>query len=314
MKIVITGALGHIGSHLIRRIPALFPGAEIVMVDNFLTQRYASLFNLPEKVKYNFIEADILTADLEAIFSGAEVVIHLAAITNAAASFENKEQVELVNFSGTERVAKACLSANSALVFPSTTSVYGSQDELVDEDCPLKDLKPQSPYADSKLRAELLLNKMGDSHGLRFLICRLGTIFGASIGMRFHTAINKFCWQAVFKEPISVWRTALHQYRPYLDLDDASRAISFVVKNRFYERSVYNIVTVNKTVDDIIRIISRYEPGVKVEFVDTRIMNQLSYKVSSGRFTDKGFKFDGDIESGIKETIGLIKCSAAFKK
>ena len=41
MKIVITGALGHIGSRLIREIPAWFEGAEIRMLDNLSSQRYA---------------------------------------------------------------------------------------------------------------------------------------------------------------------------------------------------------------------------------------------------------------------------------
>ena len=47
MKILVTGALGHIGSRLIRNLPEHFPGCEIVMVDNMITQRYSSIFNLP---------------------------------------------------------------------------------------------------------------------------------------------------------------------------------------------------------------------------------------------------------------------------
>ena len=47
MKIVVTGAIGHIGSYLIRDLSVQFPGAEIVMIDSMLTQRFPSLFNLP---------------------------------------------------------------------------------------------------------------------------------------------------------------------------------------------------------------------------------------------------------------------------
>ena len=47
MKIVVTGALGHIGSRLIRELPTIFPDANIVLIDNLSTQRYCSLFNLP---------------------------------------------------------------------------------------------------------------------------------------------------------------------------------------------------------------------------------------------------------------------------
>ena len=68
MKIVVTGGLGHIGSRLIRKLPLQFSDIEIVIVDNLLTQRYCSLFNLPEKGKYSFIEADVTTVNLEKIF------------------------------------------------------------------------------------------------------------------------------------------------------------------------------------------------------------------------------------------------------
>ena len=47
MKIIVTGALGHIGSCLIRDLPFSFPGSEIAMVDNMMAQHYCSLFNLP---------------------------------------------------------------------------------------------------------------------------------------------------------------------------------------------------------------------------------------------------------------------------
>ena len=307
MKIVVTGALGHIGSQLIREIPVIFPDVEIVMLDNLSTQRYCSLFNLPAEGEYHFSETDVLTADLARLFAGADVVVHLAAITNAAGSFEIKEQVERVNFAGTERVALACAKAGCALIFLSTTSVYGTQAEKVDEDCPISDLKPQSPYADSKLRAERLLQTLGETADLRFITCRFGTIFGTSIGMRFHTAINKFCWQAVMGQPLTVWRTALHQYRPYLDLGDAVQAIKFIIQKELYDCRVYNVVTTNTSVSRIVEIISAYVPDLSIQYVDTEIMNQLSYHVSNARFRNLGFEFKGDLERGIKETIDLLK-------
>ena len=43
MKIIITGALGHIGSKLVRDLPSSFHDSELVMLDNLTTQRYVSL-------------------------------------------------------------------------------------------------------------------------------------------------------------------------------------------------------------------------------------------------------------------------------
>jgi UDP-glucose 4-epimerase len=307
MNIVVTGALGHIGSQLIREIPFTFPGANIWLVDNLSTQRYCSLFNLPTNGRYHFVEADVLTADLAQIFDGAEVVIHLAAITNATDSFENKEQVERVNYTGTEKVARACLQAGSALIFISTTSVYGTQTGPVDESCPITSLRPQSPYAESKLKAEQLLETLGQVAGLRFVICRFGTVFGASVGMRFHTAINKFCWQAVTRQPITVWRTALHQQRPYLDLTDAVEALKFILQRNLFDRRVYNIVTLNTSVSQIVETVTVYVPDVSVEYVNSPVMNQLSYRVMCNRIKSLGFEFKGDLKRGIGETIQLFK-------
>ena len=309
MKIVVTGALGHIGSKLIRYIPQVFPEAEIVMIDDLSSQRYCSLFNLPSNGRYRFIEADILTADLAAVFSDADCVVHLAAITDATASFDKGVQVEQINYGGTERVANQCLKSGCPMIFISTTSVYGSQAEVVNEDCPISDLKPQSPYADSKLKAEQLLETLGKTKGLSFITCRFGTIFGVSVGMRFHTAVNKFCWQAVMGQPITVWRTALNQHRPYLDLSDAMEAISFIMRKGLFDGRVYNVLTTNVTVKEIIDVISQHVPDPSIQYVDTAIMNQLSYHVDNSRFKSHGLEFKGSLASGISDTINLLKGS-----
>lgn len=307
MRLIVTGALGHIGSQLIREIPSGMPDVDVLMLDDLSTQRYCSLFNLPSEGRYRFLEADVMTADLAALFQGADAVVHLAAITNATSSFDIQEKVEEVNFAGTERVARACIETGCALIFPSTTSVYGTQAEAVDENCSIDDLKPQSPYAESKLKAERLLQALGETEGLRFIICRFGTIFGTSAGMRFHTAINKFCWQAVMGQPITVWSTALNQNRPYLELGDGIRSLKFILQKSLYDGNLYNVLTVNTSVKSIVDIIRTHIPDLEIQYVDTRIMNQLSYHVSNQLFRNLGFEFEGNLEKGIGETIQLLR-------
>lgn len=306
MNLMVTGALGHIGSRLIREIPAgMFQN--VYLLDNLSTQRYPSLFNLPEDTLFHFYEDNILTCDLEKYLGGVDVVVHLAAVTNAEASVAMPEEVELTNFKGTDRVAKACVSTGSKLVFLSTTSVYGVQEGEVDEDCPVEQLRPQSPYAESKLKAEFLLREMGDRDGLDFVICRFGTIFGVSPGMRFHTVVNKFCWQAVMGQPLTVWRTALDQKRPYLDLGDGIEALKFIIKRDLFDGRIYNVLTTNATVGNIVDIIKAHVPDVSIKYVDSPIMNQLSYTVSNKRFVRLGFQLKGSLEEGIADTIGLLR-------
>lgn len=307
MKIIVTGALGHIGSRLIRDLPLAFDGAEIVMLDNMLCQRYCSLFNLPENGKYIFIEGDILSADLVQMFTDADVVIHLAAITNASESFHNAQEVDRVNCSGTVRVAQACIATGKPLIFLSTTSVYGSQSGVVGETACGDELKPQSPYAESKLNAEFFLEEAGEKSGLQFVILRFGTVCGVSPGMRFHTAINKFCWQAVTGQPITVWKTALHQKRPYLALGDAVNALLFLIQSGLYDNSIYNVVTENLAVESIVSHIRQSAPIMHVAYTDSPIMNQLSYEVSDQRIRAAGYSKRGSIFQSIDETIELLR-------
>ena len=307
MKIVVTGALGHIGSKLIRKLPLSFPNSNIILIDNLLTQRYCSLFDLPKEGKFAFFEKDIVNQNIKHLFENSSVVIHLAAITDATSSFENALEFENNNFNATKIIANICFEKKIPLLTLSSTSVYGTQEKIVDENCKVSDLNPQSPYAEIKLKEENHLRKLYEKQGLRFSSLRFGTIFGTSPGMRFHTAVNKFCWQAVSGTPLTIWKTALNQKRPYLDLDDAVNSIVFFIKQNIFNGEVYNIVTCNATVKEIIDCIRNHIQQLEIEFVETKIMNQLSYNVSNKKIKSLGFKFEGKLEKGIFDTIKLIE-------
>ena len=287
-RIVVTGALGHIGSRLIRRLPELLPEApELVLIDNLATQRFGSLFDLPRGGRVRFHQADVCRAGLADLFAGSDAVIHLAALTDAAASHGRAEAVKANNLLGTRRVAEAAAEAGAGLIFLSTTSVYGSQSQRVDEACPASELKPQSPYAEVKLAEEALLTELAASQGLTHLTLRFGTIFGVSPGMRFHTAVNRFCWQAAMGKPLSVWRTARNQLRPYLDLEDAVAALAFLVARGVYDGQLLNVVTLNTSVGSIVEKLAGLVPDLRVEEVDSPIMNQLSYEVAAERIRER---------------------------
>lgn len=307
MKILVTGALGHIGSSVIRRLPFQFPGSEVLMVDNMLTQRYPSLFDLPKEGRYRFIEGDVITMDKELLMRDVDVVVHLAAITDATSSFENAEEVERNNLQATRVMAEACVEAGAALIMASSTSVYGTQEEQVDENCPDSWLKPQSPYAETKMKEEELVTGIVRQQGLKAVIFRYGTIFGTSPGMRFHTAVNKFCWQAVMGTPLTVWTTAYEQKRPYLHLDDCVDAIGFAIDRHLFDGRVYNVVTENASVKQVVDHIRSHVPTLEVKFVESRIMNQLSYEVLNTRLTEAGFGVRRTLGEGIADSIALLR-------
>ncbi len=303
LKLTVTGGLGHIGSALIRRIPAELTG-QIDIIDNLCTQRYAAMFQLQERPSCRLIEQDVRTADLDKHFRKTDAVVHLAAIAGPRDSHDSPEEAESVNYEGTRSVAEACLRRGCRLIFVSTTSVYGANADALTEECLPEYLNPQSPYAESKLRAEKLLLRMEAEHGLKCVILRFGSVFGTSPGMRFDTAVNRFVWQACTGRPLGVWRTALAQKRPYLEMEDAVQALIFTLTRDLC--GVYNVVTLNDTVEGIIGAISQFVPDLTVEYVDSPVMNSFSYSVSADRLKARGFEFRGELRRGVGNTVALL--------
>lgn len=308
MHILITGGLGHIGSNLIRSLADSASVKTITILDNLSTQRYASLFNLPRAVEYTFIEGDVLEPDdINLAMHGVDAVVHLAAITDAEGSFDNPDLVHTVNWEGTKNIVRACRQHGiPRLLFPSTTSVYGPISGVAREDCERSQLRPQSPYATSKLAAEdevLAATARGDLSGV---VLRLGTIFGPSPGMRFHTAVNKFIFQAVTGRPLTIWSQAINLVRPYLALEDCVNAIEFILRRPDVEGQVLNVVTLNATLNRIINQVRRNAPNVEITYTDTRLLNQVCYEVDDSKINGLGFHTSGDLDTGIYETFKLL--------
>ncbi len=133
-----------------------------------------------------------------------------------------------------------------------------------------------------------------------------------SNGMRFDTAINKFCMQAATGEFLTVWTTAMDQVRPYLDLNDAIGAISYVAGQRLFDGEIYNVVTLNSSVRDIFSIIREMQPGLRMELMSSRAMNAFSYQVSGARLTAKGFVYSGDLRSQIAIIMESLKSGKKY--
>ena len=267
---MITGGLGHIGSKLIKELPLEY---NLIVVDNLLTERFCSLFDIGRPIK--FIDKCISELTLEDL-TDIDVVIHLAAITDAANSFNNVKQTENINLTLTSAFIDICEEANCKFIFPSSTSVYGTAADIVYEDDD-NFLKPQSPYATTKIGIEkkLKLYKSG------YLILRFGTIFGLSIGMRFHTAINRFCYDASLGKSLKVWKENYDQYRPYLGLNDAIDSILFFLDNNCWD-GTYNILSGNYKLSNIIDTI-RSLIDIRVSMVTTPLLNQFSYEVNDDK-------------------------------
>ena len=305
MNLLITGGCGHIGSYIIDNIKKIKKIKKTIIIDNLKTTQINSLFNSKKKNNLKFYIRDLTKKDSLKDFKKIDYVIHLASMTNAAGSFNKKKEMYRNNLTCMKNIINFCIKKKSKLIHISSTSVYGKQTNLVDETCEKKYLKPQSPYADIKLMEEKMLIQAKNK--LKYITYRFGTISGTSKGMRFHTAVNKFCLNAALNEPITVYKTALNQFRPYLALTDAFLLFKFTIENNFFKNDIYNALSENYTVNQILQKIKRYKKKISIKFVSSPIMNQLSYHVDKKKINKEGFFFRNKIETDIKNTLNLLK-------
>ena len=304
MKILITGACGHIGSYLIENLYKIKKVKEAVLIDNLQSNRHNTLFNISKKNKIKFYLKDLNDKNSLNQFKNIDIVFHFASMTNAEKSFGKKKEMYINNINCLNTVIKFCERTGAKLVHLSSTSVYGKQTDLVDETCEKKYLKPQSPYAKIKIIEENILknNKL-----IKYNTFRLGTIAGVSKGIRFHTAVNSFCLNAAIGEKIKVYKTALYQYRPYLSLSDAFKLFKFCIEKDFFENDVYNAVSNNFTVDQIIKKIKKIKKKVSITYVNSAIMNQLSYHVDKSKLSKRGLFLNSNLNLDIDNTLNLFK-------
>ena len=302
MKILITGGLGHIGSYLLENIDKIKFIKKIYIIDNLSTNRYCSLFNLPKtNKKIYFYQNDLSLKNALKNFKKVDVVLNLASFTDAEGSLKIKNKIYRNNLGIFDNILRYCKKNSSKLIHISSTSVYGEQRGLVDENC--KKLKPKSPYAEIKVKEENILKE----NKIRFVSYRFGTISGVSKGMRFHTAINKFCLYSVLGKPLPIWKSMMNKPRPYLSLRDAFKVIKFTIENNFFNNETFNILSENLTLKKIIGYFKKYKKTIKIKYEKSKLVNQYSYRVSNEKFTRKALLLKSNIYHDIKFTLKMFR-------
>lgn len=158
MRALVTGAAGFIGSTLVDRL--LADGHTVVGLDNFATGRATNLEHLADNPEHAFVEADIVTSDLDDILGEhkPEVVFHLAAQIDVRHSVANPQFDASVNVIGTIRLAEAAQRAGVRKVVHTSSggSIYGVPPQYPTPETVPTD--PFSPYAAGKVSGEIYLN------------------------------------------------------------------------------------------------------------------------------------------------------------
>jgi nucleoside-diphosphate-sugar epimerase len=213
-KIVVTGAAGFVGSHLVDRL--LGDGHDVLGIDSFedyypRALKEANLRDAAQQPGFRLLEANLLnlgSANLAELFYGAAAVYHLAAQAGVRRSWGDSFAVYTDNnVLGTQMVLEGVKTAAGSepdsipLVYASSSSVYGAVAELpYREDGPCR---PMSPYGVTKLAGEHLLQLYHGAYGLHTVSLRFFTVFGPR--QRPDMAFNIFIRALLEGRPLDVF-------------------------------------------------------------------------------------------------------------
>lgn len=164
--VLVTGAAGFIGSTLVDRL--LSDGHHVVGLDDLSHGRPENLDDAHKQDRFAFVQADIVDADLNGLLADIrpELVFHLAAQIDVRRSVDEPEFDAMVNAVGTVRLAEAARRAEVRKIVNTSSggAVYGvPQRYPTGEDAPAE---PASPYAASKVAAELYLASFRSLYGM----------------------------------------------------------------------------------------------------------------------------------------------------
>jgi NAD dependent epimerase/dehydratase len=177
-NVVVTGAGGFIGSHLVERL--VEEGANVTAFVRYNSRNDAGLLEQLEETKQavRVVRGDV--RDLEtvhALFRGAEIVLHLAALVGIPYSYVHVSEVVSVNTFGTLNVLTGAKENGiEKVVIASTSEVYGTARTVpMDESHPKQ---PQSPYSASKIGADALGLSFQYAFGLPVAVVRPFNTYG----------------------------------------------------------------------------------------------------------------------------------------
>ncbi len=176
-KVLVTGAEGFIGSHLVEAL--VTAGCEVKALHLYNSfGSWGWLEELPCLDQIEVLAGDVRDGDqMRALLTGVEVVFHLAALISVPYSYSAPHSFLETNVRGTMNICRAALEAGcSRVVATSTSEVYGTALRVpIAEDHPLH---PQSPYAASKVGADAMVLSYHLAYGLPVVLARPFNAYG----------------------------------------------------------------------------------------------------------------------------------------
>ena len=301
-RILITGGAGFIGSHLTRHFAEQ---AEVTVLDD-LRSGYAR--NL-DGVRCRFLQGSILDdVALKQAIAGAEEVYHLAAMISVPESVAKPAECAKLNTEGTQRVLDAALAAGARkVILASSAAIYGDNPTVPKLE--LMTPEPKSPYADTKLAGEKLLEQYRVAHGLGTTSLRFFNVFGPQQDPRsaYAAAVPIFIAKALRDEPIGIHGDG-GQTRDFIHVADIVGALAYAGHSKDMS-GTYNVgygqsQSILALAQEIIRLTGSKST---IEHLPSRAGDVRHSLASTARLLSAGWKPQSTVSLGLAETIAAFR-------
>lgn len=291
-KVLVTGAKGFIGRHLVDGLIAENANALGLSIDG----------EGPEKNGLRWVAGDITKpASVLDLCKDVDIVYHLAAISNVDASIRNPVRTIETNVMGTTNMLEEARKAEvKKFVYVSSAHVYGVPQYLpIDENHPVV---PRETYAASKIAAENIVQAYGNSYGMEYVILRPFNIFGPGQDPSF--LIPGVVDQALKNGIIKVGN--IEPTRDFLYVKDLVNAFISAGRNG---KGIYNVGSGEeiRIADVVTTIRNSINPAIKIDVVeDRKRMNKIEIprmRADIQKISSTGWKKTVDFTDGIKAII-----------
>jgi dTDP-glucose 4,6-dehydratase len=303
-RLVVTGGMGFIGSHFVRR--RLGAQHDDVVVVDKLT--YAgnpnNLKDFKDDRHLTFVKGDVCDHDLMSrVVKDADAVVHFAAETHVDRSILDAGSFVTTDVIGTYSVLEACRKADvGRLVHISTDEVYG---EAGDTPCmETAPLLPKSPYAASKAGADRLVWSYFATYGLPAVLSRCTNNYGPY--QHPEKLIPLFITNALEDQPLPMYGTGRNS-RDWIHVDDHCAALDAILAAKGVEGEVFNIGAnqerdVRTIAEAILRSLGK--PPTLLRSVEDRPGHVVRHAVDWTKLrTRLGWRPARRFESSLRETI-----------
>jgi nucleoside-diphosphate-sugar epimerase len=258
LKVIITGAAGFLGSHLVDRL--LADGDSVVGVDNFATGSAANLEHVAGERRFNFVNADVsLPWSWARDFDKPDLIMHFASPASPVGYGQEPLATMAVNALGVMHGVQLAHATGARLLFASTSEAYGDPLEHPQRETYWGNVNPvgvRACYDESKRYGEAYVTSAIRKLGIDGRIVRIFNTYGPRMQPEDGRVIPNFCLAALRGEPLTVYGDG-RQTRSFCYVSDLVDGVVRLAKKAELTERVINIGNPDEfTIAELARIIS----------------------------------------------------------